>query len=304
MMQVFRPAFLVCLCIALAACQATAPKKDDADSEKNPRDQAVIGSAIGAAIGAAIGGSRGNGAAIGTVVGQSITDHKWMPVSTPPGRKWTGPRPTYVTYVLAGEIGGANYDGSNEKIAEARRNLAALVSEVKSLDPLTPEASRKQRTAPGHQGVNLYLIPEASTGSGAERRSVYDYYLSRAYRNRMVRELPVRNDVRTAFRGYGPFLIALKNPINDLDNNPAGSATDLSVELFMMDLSGAAEKSIPVYLSAFKDAIEKNGVKGVENYESWRADAVSFLLNLNQHVPLLATATMSIPAAAKGLSPR
>jgi hypothetical protein len=232
-----------------------------------------------------------DGGAIGMAIRPPVQDELWREIVDAPERAWQGPRPQVFTYVLAGDIGGAAYAGSNQQVIEARVALEALLREIKAL----PSATGLSPSTVAH--AHLFCIPTLRTKPGTKpdtttHTASFNFALSDDYRRQVRLLLSDRPDLAAAFRRVGPFLVAFRLPVGEVAE-PSLAAPRASPAL-LIDMTGAAPDSIAVFVNAFKESVREEDVIADQALAPLRARFVSALLRVNQAIPFIAEAQAGV----------
>jgi hypothetical protein len=273
------------MCLALLCCAAFA--LSSCKTSPAPSQGSVISDRIGALLGLPARASHAPGA-------QPLA-HRWVSLSDiaayPVVRQ-----ATYFTYVLAGEIGGPVYAGSNDQILIARRNLQALLREVKATQPAPPSTAVMQLRVLNLTSFNVFVVPvSGKPATGADELQSFDYGASRTLRETTALLLPGEHSIRRALQREGPFLLASRRPLHELTGiTRTHTLPDQDPDLLFLDLTGTSDAAVPVYLNVFRDSIQQEGVDGRREIQSLRARLVSALLKLDALVPFIATASANL----------
>jgi hypothetical protein len=279
-----------------AAKKASAIEKGESSSGSSAK--AAKASAEGKAEASKAGkaGSTGtlpgfDGGAIGMAIRKPVQDELWREIVDAPDRAWQGPRPQVFTYVLAGDIGGAAYAGSNQQVIEARVALDALLREIKAL----PRATGLPPATIAH--AHLFCIPTLRTKPGTKTDTTthmasFNFALSDDYRRRVRLLLSDRPDLAAAFRRVGPFLVAFRLPVGEIAE--PSLATSRASPALLIDMTGAAPDSIAVFVNAFKESVREEDVITDQALAPLRARFVSALLRVNQAIPFIAEAQAGV----------
>jgi hypothetical protein len=180
-----------------------------------------------------------------------------------------------ITYVLVGDIGGDRYAGTNQQILTARANLRALLAEVQAVEEST------SIPVPELKWANLFAIPAKLAPP------VYDFSLANNYRHTFARLLKHRPDLMPRLYGHGPFLVAVRSPISELNENS---------HIVLVDLSSAMPPAVAVFVKEFKKAIRSDAVTSDRELRPLRAIIASALIKVDLAVPFIGGAYASVTA--------
>lgn len=228
----------------------------------------------------------------------AVNNETWRNTSAQPSDKWTGRRPAVYTYVLVGEVGrGAEYTGSDARVAKARENLAALVREVRALEP-------SNSSAPDAASSNLFLVPSGKGGK-SPKVAPYDFQLAWAYRSAFTSLMASRTELTGKLGGMGPFLVATRMPVGEIPGAATAAGTSsngANTHIVLIDLSDAEPQSIVAFVGIFKDEIRKDDVKSDRELDHFRASVASALLKMNAAVPFIGSAYADAKSTLSGES--
>ncbi|SEB25774.1 hypothetical protein [Variovorax sp. YR216] len=201
-------------------------------------------------------------------------------------------RPAVYTYVLAGDVGRQDeYRGSDERVIKARANLKALVKEVRAMD-------QGGVFDPTVVNANLFLVPSKV---GMAQDASYDFQLAGVYRTTFADLLQGRTELEGKLAGLGPFLVATRLPVNEIvEISASGNATPGNTHMVLIDLTDAEPQSVVVFISIFKDTIRKKNVLSDAKLEPLRATVVSLLVQANQAIPFIGSASAAVRASMSG----
>ena len=157
--------------------------------------------------------------------------------------------------VVTGDIGGDRYDGQDQQVVRARENLIALLAEVRAQPPADDLTVLQMSQA------NLFCIPMRPGAALG-----YDFRLATRYR--LAVSAFLSDTLAARLQGVGPFLVALKVPVDEL---AAADPSHLYVTL--IDLGDAEPAAIAIFVRAFKSAIRSKGVAQEQELSSLRGAA-------------------------------
>ncbi|MGW8392435.1 hypothetical protein [Pseudoduganella sp. HUAS MS19] len=209
--------------------------------------------------------------------------HTWSTLGAKVESPWTGPRSLLYTYVLSGDAAGGTPDAATTKErTDARRALGVLIAELQA-----SQAASTVGEAGLLQHANQFVVPVQNYQGGKLALEHYDFTRSVAILNRVRPAL--EPDMRTRLDRPGPFLLAMRRPINEF-SVAANETAKPALLVLLVDMSGAHPKAVPVYMNGFKAAV----VKGLpENFRSapvLRAELASAALKANEAIPFIAAA--------------
>ena len=211
------------------------------------------------------------------MVRESITLHAWRGLAEGPQQPWMGPRTTLYTYVLVGDVSGAAGEGSSEAVT-ARRALAELLAEIGG-----GQAVDAQAEAVVLRRTNQFLIPSTRAPDVPVMLQAYDFRLAAAYRAR-ARIAFDGDPIGRRLDGPGPFLLAMAGPW------PEALKSEASGRVLLMDLSGHHPKAMPVFVTAFRDAVRDAARLDDQVLEPLRPRLASALLRTSEALPFVAEA--------------
>ncbi|MGN6527539.1 MAG: hypothetical protein ACTHL8_14215 [Burkholderiaceae bacterium] len=209
----------------------------------------------------------------------------WIAMSAPPSQPWTGRRPRVFTYVLSGDVGGARYDGGNERVIVARAGLAALLHEVEAASAAADVDDASFALS------NLFCVPAPAVvpvGAAGDPLLGYDFVLAANYRRAIATLLADDRPMARHLGQPGPFLVAFRLPVAEVRREPDAAPPPGSPnDVLMIDMSDAPAAAIPVYVSSFKSAVRREGSSGDTALAPLRARFAAALVELNQALPAI-----------------
>ncbi|SFG70623.1 hypothetical protein SAMN05518865_116126 [Duganella sp. CF458] len=209
--------------------------------------------------------------------------HTWSTLLGSAESRWQGPRSLLYTYVLSGDAAGGSPEvASNRERQNARDALAILLAEI--------QASQSASTVGGAgllQHANQFVVPAQHYQGGKLTLAEFNFVKSVAILNRV--RMALAPDMRARLDRPGPFLLAMRRPINEF-SVAANEMAKPSVLVMLVDMSGAHRKAVPVYLSGFKAAVREGLPDNFTRAPVLRAEIASVALRANEAIPFIAAA--------------
>ena len=225
-----------------------------------------------------------------------VTVEAWRGLNTAPTAPWPGPRTAVYTYVLVGAVGGREFSGFNAQIQRARRSLFELLKEVQSL-----QSASGIRDAELLRRANLFCIPTAGKSYEQVNEKNFSFDLASLYLNQFRLLLIEQGEISEHLNGTGPFLIAVREPVNEIVTRirTGRLQADRNPPVMLIDLSGAHPRSIPMYVNAFKDSVRREDVVESKVLTPLHPAFVSILLKINEAIPFVGEAYASMKGVAE-----
>ena len=188
-------------------------------------------------------------------------------------------------------------EGLRPDKAQAYGALGVLLREVRGGVPLREGAADLDRT-------NAFCIPARRPVAGIVDLPGYDFELAGHYLNAFRVALEGNPPLAKHLDAVGPFLLATREPIGEILRRDANGVPHVKsgAPVMVVDMSGRHEDAIPVYVSAFNDAVSKD-LQGTTVLASLRADFASAVLVLNRAVPFVADAYAKARPGTDGAGP-
>ncbi len=224
----------------------------------------------------------------------------WQPLFTAPDAPFRGTPAKVFTYVLTGNIGGAIYNSANFQISESRSVTEALLREVKLL-PRSADLDTKILSR-----ANVFYIPtRRGQFASATELEKFNFNLSDVYRHRIIGLLSDREDLAQALSGRGPYLVAFRKPVSEIDRSieVQNNSVRLGNEVLLIDMSEATPESVTVYISSFKRAVRDESIANDTTLAPLRARFASALVRLNRAIPFMAEAYAGVASKLTSAQP-
>ncbi|WP_428424254.1 hypothetical protein [Methylibium sp.] len=213
--------------------------------------------------------------------------HAWRALDRAPDEAWTGPRTALYTYVLVGDVGGADAASGSAAVANARRALELLLREVQA-----GQAAATIADAAVLRQANQFCLPARDYTGGLFTLKHYDFTLATTYVNQLRLALQPVPELAGRLAGVGPFLVGTRRPLGEIvARSPQGAPViDTASPVLLVDLSGQHPKAMPAYVTAYKEAVRDIDAQRTAVLQPLRPAFASAVLKVNEALPFVAEA--------------